>query len=170
MVVDEIEVEEMEEILGGIKVVGVERSGISKEAFIDRLITEEEEVTEVMDRFADKITGDGLSVSEFCKYVERIHDDYDSIKIGFKKCSMCGSKLDYLDEEEEFECMFCEEKVMASIVCSDGHFICHNCWLELRDTYLILLLLGTSLLNYDKLSDESKDKVDDLLTEKAIMM
>jgi len=42
-------------------------------------------------------------------------------------CMVCGTELQYLNQEEEQSCHYCHSVMPTRMVCPDGHFVCDRC-------------------------------------------
>ena len=53
---------------------------------------------------------------------------------------ICGNKLDYLESGREFTCIFCGQKEIGYVYCSNGHYVCDQC--HGKDSYEKILKLA----------------------------
>ena len=68
----------------------------------------------------------------FVLAVEKLAKCVDTVFIANDRCLICDKRLLYhrSGEEQILSCHFCGDKVEASVVCPDGHFVCFDCWKE----------------------------------------
>ncbi len=43
------------------------------------------------------------------------------------ECLICGAPLKYLSEQESLECSLCHKRVLESVRCENGHYVCNEC-------------------------------------------
>ena len=44
-----------------------------------------------------------------------------------EECLICKAPLEYLDADEEMECVLCHKKQHSKTRCAGGHFVCDEC-------------------------------------------
>ena len=74
------------------------------------------------------------------------------------ECIICNSKVEYLDKDEEMECILCHKKENSKIRCINGHYVCNDCHMKgINDIFDICMKeQSTNPLNIlDKLMKQS---------------
>lgn len=61
-----------------------------------------------------------------------------------EECLICKAPLEYLDEEQEMECVLCRKVQSSRTRCTEGHFVCDECHASGMDELLAICLRSTS--------------------------
>ncbi len=59
-------------------------------------------------------------------------------------CMVCGAPLTYRSQAIETECAYCDERVAATAVCENGHFVCDGCHVKDAKAVVERILAETS--------------------------
>ena len=60
------------------------------------------------------------------------------------ECLVCGSLLEYLQEDEIMECALCHKKMASRTRCVKGHFVCDECHTSGMDSVMAVCLRSSS--------------------------
>lgn len=73
------------------------------------------------------------------------------------ECLICGSPLEYLNEEIEMECSICHKKELSKTRCIKGHYVCNQCHMQGLDKAVKICLKSKSkdpIVILNKLMDQ----------------
>lgn len=60
------------------------------------------------------------------------------------ECIICGSALNYLENEQIMECVICHKKENSKTACIKGHYVCNECHTQGLDSIIKLCLSENS--------------------------
>ena len=60
------------------------------------------------------------------------------------ECIICGSALNYLENEQIMECVICHKKENSKTACIKGHYVCNKCHTQGLDSIIKLCLSENS--------------------------
>ncbi|MBR7161973.1 MAG: SAM-dependent methyltransferase, partial [Clostridia bacterium] len=61
-----------------------------------------------------------------------------------EECLICKAPLEYLQADEEMECVLCRKKQYSKTRCVNGHFVCDDCHISGMDSILTICLHSKS--------------------------
>lgn len=61
-----------------------------------------------------------------------------------EECLICKAPLEYLNADEEMECVLCHKKQYSKTKCVNGHFVCDECHTSGMDSILAICLNSRS--------------------------
>ena len=50
-----------------------------------------------------------------------------------EECIICKAPLIYLEKDEMMECVLCHKKELSKTRCEQGHYVCNECQMCIRD-------------------------------------
>lgn len=57
-----------------------------------------------------------------------------------EECLICKAPIEYLEKDEEMECLICHKKEMSKTRCVEGHYVCSECHMSGMDSIIALCL------------------------------
>ena len=57
-----------------------------------------------------------------------------------EECLICKAPLEYLEHDEEMECAVCNKKYKSKTRCTNGHYVCDDCYTRGLDSIINLCL------------------------------
>ena len=61
-----------------------------------------------------------------------------------EECLICKAPLEYLNADEEMECVLCHKKQYSKTRCVNGHFVCDECHISGMDSIIAICLNSKS--------------------------
>ena len=61
-----------------------------------------------------------------------------------EECLICKAPIEYLESEEEMECLLCHKKEMSRTRCVNGHYVCSECHMSGMDSIVAMCLAEES--------------------------
>lgn len=74
--------------------------------------------------------------------------DHNTPMLQNEECLICGAPLEYLEQGDTLECVFCKKKVYANVRCTQGHYVCDQCHTSGVDSIIHACLHETSCNPY----------------------
>ena len=57
-----------------------------------------------------------------------------------EECLICKAPIEYLERDEEMECLICHKKEMSKTRCVNGHYVCSECHMSGMDSIIAMCL------------------------------
>ena len=61
-----------------------------------------------------------------------------------EECLICGSPLEYLEQDTVMECVLCHRREPSKMRCTEGHYVCSDCHTQSMDSIIAMCLDETS--------------------------